>query len=315
MGKYTDAELFFNEFYELFDNDNSFTGSMEQVRLLIQFKINKFIHLNYVRKIFDLYKSIGLIRKSDTKTYIERKIGLKVFKNRKQFSYYKNSNINPSDFEVLKKKIIESLATDLVFEELSTKDLLNELREVEKLKNIEIDNFKYDLDMTRTYNQDFSDIEILYGVSKNKLLYYIESLKNWNKVKQDKDLSPEEAIRKNKQYQRKISIEEFYKNCFSLLNKSFEMDEFLYAELTQLCSFKSVPFCTIVLRHMEISDKNFISKMGNMNLNFHIDDIAVSKSHSTIILRDNNIDIEIRINKNFSSELEQLYIDYYNLAR
>lgn len=318
MEKYKDVELFFNEFYKLFDTDNCFTGSMEHARLIIQLNTNKFVHLNFVYKISRLCRDLGLIKKMESKVYVEKEIGLKYFKKRKHFVYYKDTDIDKDTFELIKKSIIKTLSIDFAFEELVDKKLLTKLRNLEELKNIKIENIISRWEGEKTYNQDFSDVDILYGVSKNNLLSYIDSLKKWGEIKQNTTLPPEmqeEIIHESNQYNRDALIEGFYKNCLKLVNKSFEMDKFIYIEMTQLVLYKSVKFCEITLKDMKISKNKFLAKTENMNLNFNIDDIAVSKSNSTIILRDTNIDIEIKINSNFSNEIEKLYEDYCNLVR
>lgn len=312
MEKYTDAELFFNEFYELFNNnDDSFEGSMEQARLIIQLNTNKFIHLNFVYRISRLFQDMGLIKKSETKIYIEKKIGLKFFKKRTLFIYYKNLDIDNATFELIKRNILKMLSIDFVFEEIANQDLLNELRKLEKLKNIKIDRIIYMLDTKRTYNKNFSDIEILYGVSKNKLLSYIASLNKWNRMEVEQEYKPI-YIEENK---RNGLIKEFYKNSIALIEQSFKLDKFLKIRITQLSVCRSVPFCNAYLDNMKISNNRFISKSENLDFNFYIDDIAISKSNSTVILRNDNIDIDIKVKKDFSDELEKLYTDYYTLVR
>lgn len=107
-------EILIEEIYKLFSESEKgiYIGSRDQLRLAIQLKLNMFIPIEYLDKVFRAFISSGLILKLDKGKPIERQIGKRYYKLQTQRAYCLNKDIVDRDKKFESIKIITSDLND-----------------------------------------------------------------------------------------------------------------------------------------------------------------------------------------------------------
>lgn len=285
-------DVLIDEIYKLFNEseDGIYVGSRDQIRLAIQLKINSFIPMSYLDKVFKTFISSGLIIKLEKGKPIERQIGKRYYKLQTQRAYCINKDIDIEDRE----KILESIT--IVIRDLKKKysemDLelvldsdIQKLRELENIKGITLSGL---LGRNSPHSGfKFSDEEFLYDVSKSTILEYINRLEKYNpnEIEEELETDEKERIEKEK-FENKV-----YNECIKVIEKALVFDITIGMQL-----YKSKG------GYYDISDP--IGK-------FKVDKIALEDNH-LIITDDNSYKItvmktalDININQNTISIIDE----------
>ncbi|EQB4335401.1 hypothetical protein ACYJ2V_001088 [Clostridium botulinum] len=311
---------FVNEFYKLFYlNDNKYyIGSKEQARLLLQLKFNKYIPMKLINRAFNAFISSGLVLNTKTTKRIEKQIGKKMFKMRAQKVYKRIDSDNVE--KVLKSLYVIFQDIDTMIDEVVTSDDIKELRDLEKQKRITMKKILY---MSFEPEQDFSDIGLLYNISRTTMKDYIKTLNEYDpeakereKMIDDKEWEEYSETEKQRELQQKIFSNKIINDCLNLLKENLRIEGSLNIKISSLmgwhCTgnypYNSNEFGYIYTRNIIFEDNVIKINDSNCNFTFKIDKVFINLGKRLMVLISKNIKLVININESLVVSLRRLNV-------
>lgn len=296
---------FVNEFYALFKNNdlNMYIGSREQVRLTLQIKLNRFIPLKYIDRAFKNFIACNLIINTGQTKEISKQIGLKFFKNTAQMIYIRNTKLSDIDDLIKSLYVVFQDFEDATSEVVKKSDIkrLRQLEENKKIKIISLLKVK-----TYNYNMDFSDVGLLYGVPRSKILEFIAILENYDPVLIKKEIDKKKKEKEEKEEDHMYKWELILTKCMNLTKRTFELDGILNVSLkvsSAYTHYEKLKIGSFLANSIDFSENRLIIKNIDFCMEFEVQSLDVDSKLSVITVGTGSANIEIQISSKLQDDL------------
>lgn len=290
---------FVNEFYKMFveAEEGIFAGSKEQMRMILQLKLNVFIPSKCIDIALKNFISSGLLIDTGRTKEISRTIGKKHFKNTAQKVYMLNEE-NKDNKLLINSMYVVCSGVNKSFSELTKQKDIDKLRNLEEKKGVKVHNLikRYSYSLIEKVT---SDINLLYQVPRHEVLGYIELLNKYDEVEAKRQADIKSKVRELKENKIQKKWKEVLYQLMVLMQNIISVEDSLILILkTEFpCAIPEEKIGIIKIKDVLIEDSILTLRNIDVLLNIKITGIATNLDTKTVVLKSELIKLEFKVPK------------------